>query len=206
MMKHRIRLLLASIAALSFSLVPIIASADDDKVVIVDSLGSATPATQFSTSGSGGLTIANNGPTTPGFRQDVGPMFTLTKPTLIKEIGGFLFSGHSLNVQIVRASLNGGPDPSAVIATYTLSHHNAPSLISFESTRIRLALKPGTYFALFVAQGDEGYLLGGATFPFVYQAGLVPMGFCSPPPTCTASPGEFGAVRILGNPRSDGED
>lgn len=195
--------------SLALALAPISVSADDDTTdddttVVVNSLGSAKATTQFSIYGASGLTIANNGPTTPGYFQDVGPRFTVTKPTLITQIGGFLSSAHSLNVQIVRSSLSGAPDPSAVIATYTLSHHSAPAAISFESRRIRLPLGPGTYFALFVAQNDEGYLLGGASSPFSYRAGLVPMGICfGQPLTCYASPGEFGAVRILAEPEDN---
>ncbi len=49
---------------------------------IVDTLGAATPATKFSVFGSGGQAILAD--------QFVGPEFTITEPTRIGEIGGFV--------------------------------------------------------------------------------------------------------------------
>jgi len=205
-MSRRFLLLLFSISALYLALVPAsVGSASMPDVIsttVVDSLGSATTTTQFSIFGSSGVGISNNGPTTTGFRQDAGPRFTLTRPRLITEIGGFLSSGKPLSVYVVRASLNGAPDSSTVLATYTLAHRTAPPIVSFESVQVRLPLRPGTYFALFMAQnGDEGELLANASVPFAYQAELVTLGFCSAPSTCTVNTvGVPGAVRILAQP------
>jgi hypothetical protein len=205
-MRRGFLLPLFSISALYLALVPTgVSSASMPDVIstaVVDSLGSATTTTQFSVFGSSGSTIANNGPTTLGFRQDVGPRFTLRRPRLITEIGGFVSSGKPLSVYVVRASLNGVPDSSTILATYTLSHPTTPSIVSFESVQVRLPLRPGTYFALFMAQnGDEGELLANASFPFAYQAELVTIGVCSPPSACTVNAvGVPGAVRILAQP------
>jgi len=51
-----------------------------DPITIVDSLGVATPSTQFSVFGTGGQGILSS--------QFAGPKFTLTVPTVLTEIGG----------------------------------------------------------------------------------------------------------------------
>src|SRR6185295_10694906 len=86
-------------------------------ISIVDSLGTATPATQFSVVGTGGLSILDF--------QFVGPKFTLTQPTTLTEIGGFVncdipeCSTLPFTVQI-RPSTNGVPDASTVLASFVL--------------------------------------------------------------------------------------
>jgi hypothetical protein len=130
------------------------------------------------------------------------------------EIGGFLNNCKSIVAGIpqcpgtlpfivqIRPSTNGIPDASAVLASFTLSHDNDPLVVSYESVAINLTLGPGSYFALFAPQGsDEGFLLGSASAPFNYQAGLITKGFLNP--TTGASSVEAnsgGAVRILGAP------
>ena len=164
-------------------------------VTIVDTLGTGTLTTQFSVVGSGGISEL--------IFQFVGPEFTLTQPTVLTEIGGFVnnsFStGKPFTVQI-RPSTRGVPDVSKVLASFTLSHDNNPLVVSYESVVINLPLGPGSYFALFAPQGneDEGSLLGGATSPFNYQAGLINMGFLNPSTGSSSASQQFGAVRILG--------
>lgn len=175
-------------------------------VSILDALGAATPTTQFSVFGAGGSSVLSF--------QFVGPEFVLTQPTTIMEIGGFLNNCKSFVggvpqcpgtlpfVVQIRPSTNGVPDASTVLASFTLSHDNDPFVISLESVAINLTLGPGSYFALFAPQGsDEGFLLGNASAPFNYQAGLITKGFFNP--TTGASSVEAnsgGAVRILGAP------
>lgn len=172
-------------------------------ISIVDTLGVATPATQFSVFGSGG-------PSVSGF-QFVGPKFTLTQPTVLTEIGGFVNNCDSIvggvpqcpttlpfTVQI-RRSTNGLPDPSTVLASFVLSHDNNPLIVSYESVAINLPLQPGSYFALFAPQNnDGGFLLGSASSPFNYQAGLIDLGFLDPSTGISSVSQEFAAVRILG--------
>src|SRR5207244_4818734 len=91
---------------------------------------------------------------------------------------------------------------SSVLFSFPLSQYNYPFVISLESVAINLTLGPCSYFALFAPQGiDEGFLLGNASAPFNYQAGLITKGFFNP--TTGASSVEAnsgGAVRILGAP------
>src|SRR4029079_11221567 len=72
-------------------------------------------------------------------------------------------------------------------------------VVSYESAHVGLTLGPGTYFALFAAQGDDaGFLLGRASSPFTYEAGSPRLGFLQPQ---GASNGQQpAAVRILGVP------
>ncbi len=165
-------------------------------ISIIDSLGAATPATQFSIFGSGGVSILDF--------QFVGPKFTLTQQTTLTEIGAFVNCGIPqcstlpFTVQI-RPSTNGVPDASTVLASFVLSNDNNPFVVSYESVVVNLLLEPGTYFGLFAPQGtDEGFLLGTATNPFVYQAGLIEMGFLNPLTGISSVSQQFGAVRILG--------
>lgn len=173
-------------------------------ISILDSLGAATPTTQFSISGSAGTSILPN--------QFVGPRFTLTQPTTLTEIGAFVNNCISfiegvpmcpntlpLTVQIRPATMSGVPDASTVLASFTLSHDNDPLTVSYESVAINLLLQPGSYFVLFAPQGtDQGFLLAQATVPFNYQAGLIQMGVLNLLTSNASVSSLFGAVRILG--------
>jgi hypothetical protein len=172
---------------------------------LVDALGAATPATQFSVFGAGGSTIISS--------QVVGPEFTLTQPTTITEIGGFvnncgdIFAGSPqcqgtlpFTVQI-RPSANGIPDAATVLALFTLSHDDDPLVVSYESVAPNLTLGPGSYFALFAPQeSDAGFLLASASDPFTYQAGSITLGFFDPTTGTSSAQAGSGAVRILGTP------
>lgn len=181
------------------------ASQPSDSAVfaVVDTLGAATPATQFSVLGSSGEAILSS--------QFVGPQFTLAQETVITEVGGFvnnckvIVSGVPecpgtvpFTVQI-RPSVNGAPDASTVLATFVLSHDNEPLIISYESISTNLTLEAGIYFALFAPQdGDGGSLLDSASDPFNYQSGLTTLGFLDPTTGTSFATQLHGAVRILG--------
>ncbi|HEV2833995.1 MAG TPA: hypothetical protein VGW58_01695 [Pyrinomonadaceae bacterium] len=172
-------------------------------ISIVNTLGPATPDTQFDGAGTAGVSILPF--------QFIGPKFTLTEPTTLTEIGGFMNNCISIingvplcpntlpfTVQI-RPATNGVPDASTVLASFVLSHDNDPLNISYESVAINLLLQPGTYFALFAPQGaDQGYLLANAQIPFDYHAGSFQMGFLNPFTGISSVSQESGAVRILG--------
>jgi hypothetical protein len=172
---------------------------------IVDTLGTANPSTTFSVFGTGGTTIS------AGF-QEVGPAFTLTSPTVITEIGGFMnncrsianFMAHCPNrlpfLVDILPSANGVPDVNSVPFVFPLRVDlTDPLTVSYVSVDPNLLLPAGNYFALFEAQGtDVGGLLANA-LSGAYQAGLVELGSITPS-------GAFAggltpaAVRILGTP------
>ena len=172
-------------------------------VSLLDALGAATPATQFSVFGSSGSAILSS--------QFVGPEFILTQPTTITEIGGFINNCGTivasspecpgtlpLIVQI-RPSRNGIPDAATVLASFALSHDDDPLVVSYESVAPDLTLGPGSYFALFAPQGsDAGFLLGNARDPFIYQAALITLGAFNPTTGTSSVETNRGAVRILG--------
>ena len=172
-------------------------------VTIIDSLGTATPATQFSVAGSGGSLISNT--------ELIGVKFTLTQPTVITEIGGFvnncgmIIAGvpmcpntQPFTVQI-RPSTNDLPDASIVLASFVLSDQDSPLIFSYESATTNLILQPGTYFAMFAAQGsDAGALLRTAAIPFNYLADPVEIGFLRLSTGQAAVFTNSAAVRILG--------
>ena len=171
---------------------------------LVDALGAATPATQFSVFGAGGSTIISS--------QFAGPEFILTQSTTIMEIGGFvnncgdivagspLCPGTLPFIVQIRPSRNGIPDAATVLASFALSHDDDPLVVSYEAVAPNLTLGPGRYFALFAPQGsDAGFLLASATDPFNYQAGSITLGFFDPGTgISSAEAGGVGAVRILG--------
>lgn len=173
---------------------------------IVDSLGEATPNTKFSIFGSAGLGILSY--------QFVGPKFTLTQPTLLTEIGGFvnnceiIIEGQPdcpntlpLTVQI-HSSVNGLPDLFNKIKTFTLSDDRDPLVISYESVVPNLLLKPGVYFALFAPQGsDAGFLLENIFNP-PYQGESVAIGGFNFTGSGAFVEQRTSAVRILGVPSS----
>lgn len=162
-------------------------------VTVVETLGAATPSTQFILPGSGGHSIL---PT-----QFPGPRFELAEQTVLTEIGGFVTTfALPATVEIVPAAPDGSPDGAHVLASYVLSSDGDPFTWSYESVAASLSLPPGTYFALFGVQDDDfGIVLSGASSPFEYRAGLTPAGFLNPTTgQSSASPGEFMAVRILG--------
>ena len=165
-------------------------------ISILDTLGVATPDTQFGSGGAGAI-ISNR------FVR-VGPKFTLTQPTTLTEIGAFLNCEPPLcltppfTVEI-RPSINGLPDPSTVLATFDLSDDNNPLVFSYESVAIDLLLQPGTYFAIFASQGiDEVILLRTAIDPFNYEAGFIDVGVVDLLSGVSFVFQERGAVRILG--------
>jgi hypothetical protein len=170
---------------------------------IVDTLGTATQSTTFSVFGTGGNTIS------AGF-QEVGPAFTLTGPTVITEIGGFMNNCRSIMnfvadcpnrlpflVQIL-PSVNGLPDLNAVPFVFPLRVDlTDPLTISYVSVDPNLLLPAGNYFALFEAEGtDVGGLLGTA-LSGGYQAGQTQFGFIDSGRGPFAAQNQ-GAVRILG--------
>ena len=162
---------------------------------ILDTLGAAAPVTQFRSAENGGVSIL---PT-----QFVGPKFSLMQPTVLTEIGGFLnhATGSSPFTVRIHRSKDGVPDPQAVLNSWPLSHDSDPLIVSYETVAPDFVLGPGTYFALFgLPNGSEGYLLGGASDPFAYRAGLATLGCVGV--SCrnqTVFEG-FAAVRILGKP------
>lgn len=173
-------------------------------VSILNSLTAATPSTEFSALGAGGVSINS--------AQFVGPKFTLTQPTTITEIGAFVNNCISIvagvpqcpntqpfTVQIRPATTLGVPDVSVVLASFVLSHDNDPLTVSYESVATNLLLQPGSYFALFAPQGDDqGVLLNQATIPFNYLAGSIEEGVVFPLTSTAAVSTQFAAVRILG--------
>ncbi len=171
---RRLTLLLLFIFALAAGLVGSGAAQATDTVTVLDSLGAATPVTQFSLFGAGGISIS---PT-----QFPGPKFGLTQQTVLTEIGAFVTTfALPATVEIVPAAADGSPDGTDVVASYVLSSDGDPFTFSYESVAPNLSLPPGNYFALFGVQADDfGILLNNASSPFVYQAGLVPAGFLDP--------------------------
>ena len=165
-------------------------------ISILDTLGAATPDTQFSFGGADSIITNRFAP--------VGPKFTLTQPTTLTEIGAFLNCDPPLCLTLpfiveIRPSINGLPDPSTVLATFVLSDDNNPLVFSYESAAIDLLLQPGTYFAIFAPQGiDELLLLGRAIDPFNYEAGLIDLGVVDLFSGISFVFQERGAVRILG--------
>jgi hypothetical protein len=178
----------------AFELVP---SGD---VAILDTLGAATPATTFEIFGSGGQTASPF--------QYVGPQFTLAQPMVITEIGAFINHNCIPNcpaalpflVQI-RPTTGGTPDPSTVLATFVLSDDGDSLVLSYESVSTNVTLAPGSYSVLFLPQDAvDGALIGFASTPFNYQAGLVNLGFLDPIGGTGLAGDSFAAVRILGHP------
>jgi hypothetical protein len=176
-----------------------------EPIVVLDTLGAATPRTTFSIFGSAGPSIFGN--------QWVGPEFTLTRRSVLIKVGAFInncgafaaggvpqcANRRPIVVQI-RRSLNGAPDPVFLVAATPLSSSNDPLTYSFESADFDdVVLEPGTYFAIFSPQqaGDGGTLLGVANNG-AYVAGLTTIGFVS----SSGSPTEqnFVAVRIVAKP------
>ena len=171
---------------------------------VIDRLGEARPGTAFSVFGSSG------GPVSATLSR--GPMFVLGRPTVITEFGAFLNNCASLAggvaqcpdtqpfVVELRPSLDGRPDPARVIATLELSHDNDPYAVSYESVRVKMLLPAGTYFALIrpSAPSDEGFILGTASDPFSYEAGMGTDGVLESPSSESSST-EIApqAVRIL---------
>lgn len=176
-------------------------------VSIADTLGAATPATHFSVFGATGFIFFS--------AHHVGPVFTLTKPTTLTEIGAFVNTCAVTSVPIcpaappltiqIRPAPTDVSDASTVLASFVLSSDNDPLLVSFESVSVNLPLKPGTYFATVSPQNvdpnnnDVGLLLGGATSPFNYTAGLIDVAVFFPFDGASGVHADTpAAVRILG--------
>ena len=154
-------------------------AANQTPIDVVNLLGTATPTMTFP-AGVVGSGCAGLGVSPP---QIAGPQFTLTTPTTLTEIGGFLNDPTVLQsnptVQIRPADQTGAPDIARVLASYTLSNDHNQSLASYESVVINLTLQPGTYFALFTYGPSWGELLEYCANPYYLADG-----------------GDFGAIAI----------
>ena len=169
-------------------------------IVVLDTLGTATTGATFSVFGSTGQGVFSE--------QSVGPQFTLTERTAITEIGGFVnvceaiiggvpqCPSTSPFVAEVRASVNGVPDPSTVLGSFTLSHDDDPLVFSYESAAPNLTLEPGVYFALFAAQAGGGIWLRSSDS--TYFALTTTVGFLNTSTAVSSVAQHQGAARILG--------
>jgi hypothetical protein len=183
-----------------------VTTAGAGELTILDTLGDAAPTTRFSIFGSWGTAIYG--------RSYVGVRFTLTQPTVLTEIGGFINNCHTisgglphcpntqpLTVQIHPATSSGTFDPSTTLATFLLSHDNDPLVVSYESVATYLKLEPGTYFATFVPHGEDGgILLRSATTPFNYTAEVATISTWDPETGTAVLSQTPGAVRLVGVP------
>jgi hypothetical protein len=173
-------------------------------ITLLDTLGSATPTTVFSVFGTGGLALGDG--------ELVGPRFDITRPTVVTQVGAFVNNCRTIVAGVpdcantlplvvqLRPSVAGAPDPSTSLGSFTLSHDDDPLRVSFETASIRLLLAPGSYFALFGAQGsDAGFLLTAALDPFSYSADSTDVGFMSASGAVSVSP-LLASARILGEP------
>jgi hypothetical protein len=168
--------------------------------VILDTLGSATTTTTFSVFGSGGQVISAT--------QKVGSAFSLTQPTLITEIGGFVNNCETIVsgipqcpnrlpflIEIVRAG------ESVPLAQFALPLDTDPLTVDYEAVDINLPLNAGTYFALFAAQDQNAGFLLSDSFAVVPPYRPVPdtilLGFETDEAGVTLSEGAA-AVRIIG--------
>lgn len=129
---------------------------------IVDGLGGFNPSIDYGRGGAGAYPIGNN--------QWVGPRFTLSAPTRITEVGGFvnvLQQGHPLEIQM-RREIDPlpppgypliGPPPGSLVSSFPLSNDNRPDSYHFETASPNLVLGPGTYYAFFAIKDYEGSVL-----------------------------------------------
>lgn len=190
---RRVALSLALVAAAAAGFFGTSSASAAGTFTILDTLGAATPTTSFSVFGSGGTGISPS--------QNLGPQFTLGQDTLVTEIGAFINMHNDLALPPliqIRPAVNGLPGAS-VVGTFVMSNDGDPFTVSYESATPNLMLEAGTYFALFAPQGtDEGTLLGSASVPFNYLAGLTDLGFLDPTSGSSGVFGGFGAVRIAG--------
>ncbi|HXW05954.1 MAG TPA: PEP-CTERM sorting domain-containing protein [Vicinamibacterales bacterium] len=202
-MLSRPLLLLPSAAALL--LVPSPATADPvtlTSIAVVDTLGAAGTATRFNVGGSAGVPFFGLHSFGTAF---VGPQFTLTRPSIVTRVGGYVNSCESIvngvpqcvpasaiGVQIRPAQFGdpaAGPDPNQLLASATLSHDDDPFTIGFESASLDVLLQPGTYYALFtLPPGEGGFILSSAQEPFLFTAGAAMFG--------SLKPGVAGFVRL----------
>lgn len=145
-----------------------------NEVALLDTLRGTSPNTTFCCVGET-LGVAGTSFTQTSL---AGPLFTLSQPTTITEIGAFLTLGFIpgqgvwadpnpaaiIEVRPALSDLLGRkyPDPTVVLGRYTLSHDGAANTVSFESARPILALPAGEYFAVFGTQDStkQGLLAG----------------------------------------------
>ena len=94
-----------------------------------------------------------------------------------------------------------GPDPSKLIASFTMSHDRDPRTVSFESASFQLPLHKGTYYALFgLPPGEGGDILDSAMFPFPYRAPEAIFGIMDPGVNFSINANLHGAMLITAAP------
>jgi hypothetical protein len=88
--------------------------------------------------------------------QSLGPQFTVTRPTVLAQVGAFANAyasnypteGRPFRVEIRRADADGLPADGAPLAVADLTDDHDASTWRYESAAFRVRLRPGTYFAL----------------------------------------------------------
>jgi len=117
-------------------------------VTLLDNLGDATTASRIAEEGRDGYSIA--------FDQSVGLLFHIERPTVLKEVGGFVQSLASYQpepadviVEIHPTLADGRPDRLTVLASAPVSDQQDPKFITYQLARFNTFLRPGDYYALF---------------------------------------------------------
>ncbi|HKQ03761.1 MAG TPA: hypothetical protein VJ464_01415 [Blastocatellia bacterium] len=170
--------------------------------VVIDSIGNLPTSTRFEHPASSGGLLCEN--------YSQGPEFTLSKPTTITEIGAYVESCWLDPSQYpdrcqpfppvyvsIHPQLYGKPDVASVIASYELSNDNDRTLTSYESVKVKLRLKPGTYYAIFSTPSRYGVIMAAASYPHQYHCGSVPMAWVRKNPDSVVTSRQYLAVRIL---------
>jgi hypothetical protein len=184
-----------------------------DSIVLVDTLGTATPDIRFSMFGSSATPFFGLHPYGSKF---TGPQFTMERPGVLTSVGGFLNSCETvegrldcpsaagITVQIRPAMENNpeyGPDPERLLASFPLSHDRDPFTYSFESAAVRVPLAAGVYYALFaLPPGESGFILNSASSPFQYRALEAVFGDLDPGVGFSFQSRLRGAVRVTAEP------
>jgi hypothetical protein len=174
-----------------------------ESATIIHTLGDVPLTTKFKIPGSSGTLLESD--------RSIGPEFTLTRPTTITEIGSFIESCYpsikglpkectrdAAVVVNIHLALNGSVDPSAIIASYTLSNDNDPSSISYESARVSLRLEAGTYYAIFSGTAANAVVLSWASDPVQYSCKSGRVGSIRKSSAAVSTDSQFFGVRILG--------
>jgi hypothetical protein len=117
-------------------------------VTLLNNLGDATTESRIAEEGRNGYAVA--------FDQSIGLLFHVGRPTVVKEVGGFVQSLPSsapgpanVIVEIHPALPDGRPNRDSVLASAPVSAQRDPHFITFQRALFHTFLRPGDYYALF---------------------------------------------------------
>lgn len=140
-------------------------------IILFDSTVGLDTSSQYSLFSNTGYALEGEG---SEFPLSLGPQFLVSQPTIIREVGAFLYfgalangmrtraNGPGLSVSVYTEGETGPPCVGCRLGTFALTNTGDELSFAFEHAAVNLYLTPGRYYAMFHPTGmDLGSIMRG---------------------------------------------